>query len=138
MKTKRLTIQEAISALTSGEEVVHRDQEGRVDYRLHSLSNGHICVYELDGEPAMETVMVITRPDLILSSRWELEQRPMTYQEACNYSSKYGVACKRLNGSAKVFVDSLGEIQVTTVTPYGSISRSINQKDVNATDWVPY
>ena len=135
MKTIRLNIIEAIQYVCRGELVSHRNHEGHIDCKLLPANDvSHLMIVSV---PDQDVLVEIGHPSLILSDRWEVTAKPMSYQEACNYSARYGVSCKRAGGQAKVYVDAFGEIQTTTITPFGAVSRTINQKDVNATDWIP-
>ena len=115
------------------EQIFHRTDKGPRDYELVKTDKLQIISLTTD-----ETVMIITRPELISSDGWEIAIRQMTFQEACAFSAKHQVACIRAKGGgAKVFVDAFGDVHCTSVTPFGTVNRYITAQDIGAKDWIP-
>jgi len=146
MKTTNLNIIEALKAAQNEEIVYHRGDSGLRDYILRQTNEDFPPfwgIYRLYAEEMTRTVaqprpvMEFTKPDLILSSHWEIALKKMDFKEACAYSAKYSIPCKRVGSTARIEIDRHGELWYSSVTPSGGVVRTLNQKDIEAKDWIP-
>ena len=139
MKIKELTFAEAIEAAKSGYRIAYSHN----DEGFMLSEEGDLWTIE-DYAKRNSAAGVAVRPFMthsdilkVTGPRWHIIYDTMSFQDACRFSKDTGTTMKRSQGTVRLRISEIGEIDCTVVGGNSAIVRRLTMDDLKATDWTP-